>query len=1000
MKKILSVLLLVLFVGLAGCQSEREQDASAKKETKKEVTNTDDLSVTDVPKATPTPIPTDVSVFNYLIVNDRVVITGLKNDYPSQIAVPAEIEGLPVTEIGENAFLYCTRLTDVNLPEGVTKIGKNAFTGCTYLTVITLGDKVTHIGDYAFESCSSLTGMELPDSLTSIGDGAFKNCSGMTGITLPEGIMSVRYATFEGCSSLASITLPESLTSIGNSAFGRCSGLTSITLPKNLTSIGFITFYDCADELVFVVAKGSYAEMYAKEEGFRVENDTLEAVKETPEKCFKYQITNDEVSITGIDAYCPIHIIIPEKISGYPVTEISKSAFGFYDKLESIVIPDSVTSIGDRAFYECKSLTSIIIPNNVTSIGDYAFYKCNSMTSIIIPDSVTSIGDYAFYECNSMTSIIIPDSVTSIGTCAFRECDKLTSIIIPDGVTSIGYGTFYGCDSMTSIIIPDSVTSIEFNVFDDCADELVITVIKGSYAEKYAIEKKIDINVVEEGPTVVPEPTTTPKSTPEPTEVPKSTPKPTNTPKPTTKPTPKPTATPKPASNPTAIQKSFYEQENTYVYLGALKDSYWGDYTFEMKYPVFLGKGAEPLNKFVQSFVIDAESVKIPFGSDIYRGNRIIRITMEDEKRIGFEVYEEKYFPAGPGASASGTSYLLNKSDGSRVSIQTFLAEYGLTAEKVTDYMAEKHSKLSEWEKEYEYSGEQEWIEQEEEDRYKYLKQLFGTALQEDKNWGVSETGLYIYSGNLFSPVAGDGYGTMEITFEEISRLAGKTDKNGANAKPLETTQPLTYYKKVCEKVVLEDGERKYHSGSEYPVFEGTGSDVLNKFIQPKLYYRDGSGISALIEEWYMGYEMTEWEWIRITMEDKSRIGFHLETEDFLWGAHPIYDTESYLINKSDGSQVNIQAILTEYNLTIPKVVNYVVEQLAAYVGDHSEDYQEGYSGNPEDYFTSVLKNNHNWMLTEKGLCIYTQKDDLLIYACGPFKCEISFAELSKLANR
>ena len=68
--------------------------------------------------------------------------------------------------------------------------------------------------------------------------------------------------------------------------------------------------------------------------------------------------------------------------------------------LETIVIPNSVTSIGDGAFYGCSSLETIEIPNSVTSIGNGAFRDCSSLETIEIPNSVTSIGEYAFADCN------------------------------------------------------------------------------------------------------------------------------------------------------------------------------------------------------------------------------------------------------------------------------------------------------------------------------------------------------------------------------------------------------------------------------------------------------------------------------------------------------------------------------------------------------------------------------------------------------------------------
>lgn len=97
--------------------------------------------------------------------------------------------------------------------------------------------------------------------------------------------------------------------------------------------------------------------------------------------------------------------------------------------INSIIIPDGVTTIGNFVFTDCTNLTSIIIPDGVTSIGEFAFSGCTSLTNITIPDSVISIGDHAFSGCSGITSIIVSDGVTSIGNGAF-DCYHLESITI------------------------------------------------------------------------------------------------------------------------------------------------------------------------------------------------------------------------------------------------------------------------------------------------------------------------------------------------------------------------------------------------------------------------------------------------------------------------------------------------------------------------------------------------------------------------------------------
>ena len=111
-------------------------------------------------------------------------------------------------------------------------------------------------------------------------------------------------------------------------------------------------------------------------------------------------------------------------------TGITWGSFSGCSSLQSIYIPENITSINSNAFKECSSLQSISIPNNVTSIGNYAFQGCSSLQSISIPNNVTSIGNYAFHSCASLQSINIPNSVTSIGNSAFSSCFSMNKAII------------------------------------------------------------------------------------------------------------------------------------------------------------------------------------------------------------------------------------------------------------------------------------------------------------------------------------------------------------------------------------------------------------------------------------------------------------------------------------------------------------------------------------------------------------------------------------------
>ena len=218
---------------------------------------------------------------------------------------------------------------------------------------------------------------------------------------------------------------------------------------------------------------------------------------------FTQDATTGEYTLAGANKNAT-SVTIPALNKGDKVTVIKDRAFYSYTKLETVIIPQTITKIGDNAFYGCKNLTSITIPNGVTNIGSSAFSGCTSLTSIDIPDSVTNIGGYVFSGCTSLTTLSvdnsntkycaidnvlyskdmknlivcaggkigevnIPNSVTNIESSAFSGCTNLTTITMPDSVTNIGAKAFYNCASLTSINIPDGVKAIYYDTFFNCS---------------------------------------------------------------------------------------------------------------------------------------------------------------------------------------------------------------------------------------------------------------------------------------------------------------------------------------------------------------------------------------------------------------------------------------------------------------------------------------------------------------------------------------------------
>jgi hypothetical protein len=192
----------------------------------------------------------------YQIWSDGVEITGYTG-VAATLNIPAQIQGLPVTDIGYAAF-QSSSLTSITIPSSVTTIDDFAFSECEFLTTITIPPSVTYIGDLVFAFCGALTDITV-DSSNSIYasiDGvlfdkdiriiiAFPAGKTTSSYSIPSTVNAIGHASFSTASSLTSITIPSSVITIGSYAFAICYNLTSIIIPSSVTYIGSMAFASC-----------------------------------------------------------------------------------------------------------------------------------------------------------------------------------------------------------------------------------------------------------------------------------------------------------------------------------------------------------------------------------------------------------------------------------------------------------------------------------------------------------------------------------------------------------------------------------------------------------------------------------------------------------------------------------------------------------------------------------------------------------------------------------
>ena len=286
--------------------------------------------------------------YTYTISNGEATITDCDTSISGDVVIPSELDGCPVTAIGESAFKSCDNITSITIPNSVTSIGSYAFSNCISLKNLIIPDSVTNIGVGAFIFCSDLINVTIGKNVTSIGSNAFSSCDNLGGVYISD-LAKWCKISFGNASSnplnnakclylngnvVRDLVIPDNITRIASFSFYNCVTINSVTMGENVTQIGFSAFEFCANLTSVTISN----------------------------------------SVTSIGSY----------------------AFS-NTNLTSVIIPKSITSISAYAFSSCQNLRNITIPKSVKRIENNAFGWCYNLTEV-------------YYAGESQTGIVIYSS--------------------------------------------------------------------------------------------------------------------------------------------------------------------------------------------------------------------------------------------------------------------------------------------------------------------------------------------------------------------------------------------------------------------------------------------------------------------------------------------------------------------------------------------------------------------------------------------------------------
>ncbi|MCD8206398.1 MAG: leucine-rich repeat domain-containing protein [Bacteroidales bacterium] len=465
----------------------------------------------------------------------------------TSITIPAS-----VSEIGESAFEGCRSVSSVvfegTANSSALSIGARAFYGCTLLERLTLPVNLVALGENAFGNCSSLksvyfdtatpnvtldfaenafgasnyiTTLELGDNVPGIENlvgvfdggnlqkiivsesnpnyytdevGALYNDDGTRILYYPRGAAgdytldsratTVPYGVFTDRVNLTSVTIGASVNMIEDGAFDGCTYLEKITVDSSN-----VTYGSDGNGILYGKAKGEDDDTYV-----------LSELILCPPKCVVTSVTASE-TVTKVSGYAFANNASITEVEFKAETSFELGSYAFYncENLETVTLPDCMTSIPAYAFYGCEKLASVSIPENITCIGDYAFYHCYLLTGdltdsengIKLPEGLVEIGKHAFdiYDSTPTFTPLDDSSRGSVGSGSLvggddsgsdsDSDDPCLAVTIPASVTSIGDYAFQGCWNAEGA----SVAIVFASASDGSATEPDLTI--GSYAFAY-----------------------------------------------------------------------------------------------------------------------------------------------------------------------------------------------------------------------------------------------------------------------------------------------------------------------------------------------------------------------------------------------------------------------------------------------------------------------------------------------------------------------------------
>lgn len=391
----------------------------------------------------------------YKVTNGEVTITRYAGtEAVDTVVVPEEINGNPVTAIGDGAFTV-SKTASIQLPKTIQKIGMMAFMGSTD-AIINLEDleNLTYIGAYAFIDTGLSGNLKLPESVTDIGAGAF-SMTDITSLHLGKNVKPVSVQTGKPWNTIIKTVMPSS--SFASLADRFLKPYSSTESERNIAmNCMYLT-------RITVDARNPYLRSYG---GVLFNKDMTEMYcypsgKQIHTYIIPLTVRNFYNSFGGLHLPSASFTLFGNKVdlmddNGNGLVSLPEwTDFGSNNPLKSVIIPAGVSSICFAAFYN-TGLTSVYIPKNVEIIGEKAFWHCRDLVTVGFDrdSSYQELPKECFRDCTALKNITL-GKVDYLKELAFGNCTSIESIDLTN-VLRLESTTFDDCTNLSEVIYRDT----------------------------------------------------------------------------------------------------------------------------------------------------------------------------------------------------------------------------------------------------------------------------------------------------------------------------------------------------------------------------------------------------------------------------------------------------------------------------------------------------------------------------------------------------------------